>query len=129
MLNKNKPNCVYSIYNQLKEIGVDKQAAKDTVSNYQEDIGRIACFTHTLSRRPKRIVSTLVLLEVMLTKCRRPHYSLYHRRNQLSKYLHTCLHRDNNRQKVLDCYSSAMTNLIGSASANGYQIPNQHANK
>lgn len=104
--------CFYRVYKQLKIIGLGAQAAEDAVLKYRGDLIKIAQLTKQLPNSTIDVIATLVLLELMLTKCHKPHYSLYHIRNRLQDRFLRYLQSEQNHRNVYNCYSNTLNNVL-----------------
>lgn len=62
----------------LHSIGMDRIAAKELTHCYSDYFESINRFKYQLPRQIFQLITTRSFLEHILTKCFKPHYSIYH---------------------------------------------------
>lgn len=109
-LEKNK--CREDVSDILHSVGMDKMAAQELTFCYPECFESMSRLTYQLPRQIYHLIATLVLLEHILTKSIRPHYSIYHYKNSINAKLFKSTSVSVKRERVVQCYREAR-NLVG----------------
>ncbi|WED28259.1 hypothetical protein L3V77_08560 [Vibrio sp. DW001] len=107
-----KSKCRENVSDILHSVGMDKTAAQELTFNYPECFEPMSRLTYQLPRQIFHLIATLVFLEHILTKSRRPHYSIYHYKNNIDAKLLNVTSANVQRERVVQCYRETRK-LIG----------------
>lgn len=95
------------VCNILHSVGMDKMAAQELTFCYPEYFDSMSSLKYQLPIQVFRLISALVFLEHLLTKCFKPHYSIYHYIESINAKLISVASVYVKRERVEECYLEA----------------------
>ncbi len=99
-----KSKCREDVSDILHSVGMDKTAAQELTFSYPDCFEAMSRLAYQLPRQIFHLIATLVFLEHILTKSIRPHYSIYHYKNNIDAKLLNITSVSVQRERVVQCY-------------------------